>query len=142
MGRGYGTVQPLVRQRCGATRVPRIFVQYTHTFWCQFDISVVRFFLVCTERSLAPIQELLPKSPLTCLQFSPSVTTLLVAGSFSGALSLFDHRSGAHPTASCNITSGHSEAVTGVTWSAEHSELEVVSVSTDRQVPCNAGTVA
>jgi WD40 repeat protein len=90
--------------------------------------------VLASERSLAPIQELLPKSPLSSLQFSPVQQTLLVTGSVSGALSLFDHRSGAHPTASCNINAGHTEIVTGVAWSTAQPDVEVVSVSTDRQV--------
>lgn len=91
-----------------------------------------------SERSLQPLQELLPKSPLCCLQFNPRQTTLLAGGSYNGSVTLFDHRTGAHAAASSGIDAGHTEPVTGLRWTPNRSDMEIITVSTDRQarVPC------
>ena len=86
------------------------------------------------ERASAPVQELLPKSPLCTLVFNHTHPDVLLGGTFAGMVALFDLRAGPHPTSSSYLEYGHTEPVTSAVWTRQRAGMEVVTVSTDRQV--------
>lgn len=88
----------------------------------------------------SPEYELVPPSPLCCLQFNPKQPDCLVGGSYNGLLSFYDLRktrgpqSVVKPTETSVIENSHHDPVYDVFWISSKSGLQCCSVSTDGQM--------
>eukprot|EP00308_Calcidiscus_leptoporus_P024516 CAMPEP_0119354926 /NCGR_PEP_ID=MMETSP1334-20130426/3893_1 /TAXON_ID=127549 /ORGANISM="Calcidiscus leptoporus, Strain RCC1130" /LENGTH=570 /DNA_ID=CAMNT_0007368641 /DNA_START=65 /DNA_END=1777 /DNA_ORIENTATION=+ len=81
-----------------------------------------------------PEQELVPSSPLCCLEYNPKDPHLLVGGSYNGLVSYWDTRKGANPAETSIIENSHRDPVYDITWLHGKNAYECASTSTDGQV--------
>ena len=88
----------------------------------------------------SPEYELVPPSPLCCMQFNPKQPDCLVGGSYNGLMSFYDLRktrgpaSVIKPTETSVIENSHHDPVYDVFWISSKSGLQCASVSTDGQM--------
>jgi dynein intermediate chain 2 len=82
----------------------------------------------------APDVELTSPSSITCLQYSPKDSHILVGGCYNGLVSCWDARVGGAPSMSSVIEASHSDPVSAVTFTKSKSGTELMTVSTDGQV--------
>merc|ERR1719446_909030 len=81
-----------------------------------------------------PDQELVPSSPLCCLEYNPKDPHVLVGGSYNGLISMFDTRKGPNPQEISIIEKSHRDPVYDIAWLAGKTAYECASTSTDGQV--------
>jgi dynein intermediate chain 2 len=81
-----------------------------------------------------PEQELVPTSPLCCLEYNPKDPHLLVGGSYNGLISYWDTRKGSAPADSSIIEKSHRDPVYKMQWLHGKTPFECASTSTDGQV--------
>jgi dynein intermediate chain 2, axonemal len=81
-----------------------------------------------------PEQELIPASPLVCLEYNPKDPHILVGGCYNGLIAFWDTRKGTAPVESSPIERSHRDPVYNVVWMASKTGTECFSVSTDGQV--------
>ncbi len=81
-----------------------------------------------------PEQELVPASPLCCLEYNPKDPHLLVGGSYNGLISYWDTRKGSAPVDSSIIEKSHRDPVYKMAWLHGKTPFECASTSTDGQV--------
>uniref|UniRef100_A0A7S4DT78 Guanine nucleotide-binding protein subunit beta-like protein n=1 Tax=Lotharella globosa TaxID=91324 RepID=A0A7S4DT78_9EUKA len=82
----------------------------------------------------APEFEIIPNSPLTCLQFNPKTHDHLAGGMYNGTIGFWDIRNKtdrARPSAVSNIKFSHRDPVFDLRYVSSRSSTELVSVSTD-----------
>ena len=81
-----------------------------------------------------PDMELVPSSPLCCLEYNPKDTHVLVGGSYNGLVSMFDTRKGTAPSEISIIENSHRDPVYDIAWLSGKTAYECFSTSTDGQV--------
>jgi dynein intermediate chain 2 len=81
-----------------------------------------------------PEAELVPASPLVCIEYNPKDPHVLVGGSYNGLLSVWDTRKGSAPTDTSPIEKSHRDPVYDVAWLQSKTGGEFASVSSDGQV--------
>ena len=81
-----------------------------------------------------PEQELVPQSPLCCLEYNPKDSHVLAGGSYNGLVACWDVRRGSQPTQTSAIANSHRDPVYKVAWLQSKTGSEFASVSTDGQV--------
>jgi len=81
-----------------------------------------------------PEQELVPSSPLCCLEYNPKDPHLLVGGSYNGLVSYWDTRKGSNPADTSIIEKSHRDPVYTIAWLQGKTAYECASTSTDGQV--------
>mmetsp|Transcript_5082 Transcript_5082/g.7878 ORF Transcript_5082/g.7878 Transcript_5082/m.7878 type:complete len:595 (-) Transcript_5082:83-1867(-) len=82
-----------------------------------------------------PEQELVPSSPLCCLEYNPKDGHVLVGGSYNGLVAFWDTRKGSAPVETSPIEKSHRDPVYDVAWlQPSKTGTECASVSTDGQV--------
>jgi len=78
--------------------------------------------------------ELVPTSPLCCLEYNPKDPHICVGGSYNGLITTFDTRRGPTPIEQSLIEKSHRDPVYDVAWLAGKTAFECASTSTDGQV--------
>mmetsp|Transcript_60818 Transcript_60818/g.166665 ORF Transcript_60818/g.166665 Transcript_60818/m.166665 type:complete len:568 (-) Transcript_60818:453-2156(-) len=81
-----------------------------------------------------PDFELVPSSPLCCLEYNPKDPHVLVGGSYNGLISMFDTRKGPNPAEISIIEKSHRDPVYDIAWLTGKTAYECASTSTDGQV--------
>jgi len=78
-----------------------------------------------------PELALIPMSPLTCIEYNPKETPLLIGGAHNGTLFVFDTRRGSHSVDYSHMENSHNDPVYSVSWIQSKLNNEVVSISID-----------
>jgi dynein axonemal intermediate chain 2 len=81
-----------------------------------------------------PEMDIVPTSPLCCLEYNPKDPHLLVGGSYNGLVAYWDTRKGSHPVDTSLIERSHRDPVYNVRWVQSKTGTECFSASTDGQV--------
>ena len=81
-----------------------------------------------------PEQDLMPQSPLCCLEYNNKDHNVLVGGSYNGLVAHWDVRKGSQPVDTSPIEKSHRDPVYQISWLASKTGTECASVSTDGQV--------
>eukprot|EP00741_Cyanophora_paradoxa_P021766 tig00000241_g21009.t1 len=81
-----------------------------------------------------PQTEIVPSSPLCCLEFSPKDGNILVGGSYNGLVAYWDLRRGNTPVDTSPIEKSHRDPVYDIAWLQSKTGTECTSISTDGQV--------
>ena len=81
-----------------------------------------------------PELQLMPQSPLCCLEYNPKDPHFLVGGSYNGLVNCFDTRTGETPKDSSIIEKSHRDPVYKIAWLQGKHPFECCSTSTDGQV--------
>ena len=81
-----------------------------------------------------PELELIPSSPLCCLEYNPKDPHLLAGGSYNGLISYWDTRRGSNPVDVSIIESSHRDPVYDIAWIPGKTHYDCASTSTDGQV--------
>mmetsp|Transcript_65783 Transcript_65783/g.173663 ORF Transcript_65783/g.173663 Transcript_65783/m.173663 type:complete len:566 (+) Transcript_65783:113-1810(+) len=81
-----------------------------------------------------PDFELVPSSPLCCLEYNPKDPHVLVGGSYNGLVCTFDTRKGPSPVETSLIEKSHRDPVYDIAFLAGKTAFECASTSTDGQV--------
>lgn len=82
----------------------------------------------------APDSEILPTSPLTCLNYNPRSPDHIVGGCYNGLVGFWDLRKGSSPVAVSVVEKSHHDPVYDIVWIQSRSGNECCSVSTDGQL--------
>ncbi|KAL0481743.1 dynein intermediate chain [Acrasis kona] len=78
-----------------------------------------------------PEMQLLPTSPLCCLEYNPKDTSCIVAGAYNGTLFYFDTRRGSQSVDYSHMDKSHNDPVYDVQWIQSKQGTEFASISTD-----------
>ena len=81
-----------------------------------------------------PEQDLMPQSPLCCLEYNNKDHNILVGGSYNGLVAYWDVRGGSQPVDTSPIEKSHRDPVYQISWLQSKTGTECASVSTDGQV--------
>lgn len=81
-----------------------------------------------------PEMALIPTSPLTCIEYNPKDTPLLIGGAQNGTLFVFDTRRGSHSVDYSHMGTSHNDPVYAVSWIQSKLNNEVVSISIDNKM--------
>mmetsp|Transcript_27129 Transcript_27129/g.55272 ORF Transcript_27129/g.55272 Transcript_27129/m.55272 type:complete len:571 (-) Transcript_27129:175-1887(-) len=81
-----------------------------------------------------PELELMPASPLCCIEYNPKETHIMIGGCYNGLLQTWDDRKGQAPTESSPIEKSHRDPVYDVAWLQSKTGTECATVSTDGQL--------
>jgi len=79
-------------------------------------------------------QDLLPSSPLCCLEYNPKEHNVLAGGSYNGLVAYWDVRKGNTPCETSGIEKSHRDPVYQLSWLPSKTGSEMATVSTDGQV--------
>jgi len=81
-----------------------------------------------------PEQDLVPQSPLCCLEYNNKDHNVVVGGSYNGLVAWWDVRRGSQPVDTSPIEKSHRDPVYQIAWLQSKTGTECASVSTDGQV--------
>mmetsp|Transcript_45161 Transcript_45161/g.144663 ORF Transcript_45161/g.144663 Transcript_45161/m.144663 type:complete len:571 (-) Transcript_45161:80-1792(-) len=94
------------------------------------EMPMASFIWDINERNV-PLTELRATSPLICCQYNQKNADVLVGGSYSGLLYLYDLRKGPSPTGKSAVEVSHYDPVYDVQWLHSKTGTECASVSSD-----------
>eukprot|EP01086_Lenisia_limosa_P012147 TRINITY_DN3975_c0_g1_i1.p1 TRINITY_DN3975_c0_g1~~TRINITY_DN3975_c0_g1_i1.p1 ORF type:complete len:515 (-),score=76.23 TRINITY_DN3975_c0_g1_i1:1-1488(-) len=81
-----------------------------------------------------PAQEILPSSPLCCLEYSKNDPHALAGGSYNGLIALWDTRRGAAAVDTSPVERSHHDPVYSLKWLSNKTGAECMTCSTDGTV--------
>jgi len=81
-----------------------------------------------------PEQDLVPQSPLCCLEYNNKEHNVVIGGSYNGLVAWWDVRRGSQPVDSSPIEKSHRDPVYQINWLPSKTQTECASVSTDGYV--------
>mmetsp|Transcript_19502 Transcript_19502/g.30962 ORF Transcript_19502/g.30962 Transcript_19502/m.30962 type:complete len:589 (-) Transcript_19502:169-1935(-) len=99
------------------------------------DVTPMQSYIWDINHPNEPEFELIPQSPLTCIQFNPKTHDHVAGGMYNGVIGFWDTRKQSpRPIANSNIKYSHRDPVFDVRYVSSRSGTECVSVSTDGQL--------
>ena len=81
-----------------------------------------------------PDMDLVPASPLCCIEYNPKDTHVMIGGCYNGLLQYWDDRKGSAAQESSPIEKSHRDPVYDVAWLQSKTGTECATVSTDGQL--------